>query len=367
MPSSISHAQSPAGRPDFLAQFQRMNPDLMEGRGTNRCESLWDLLTSRHREDDKCCFRAREAPDLHSCFRDHSELWRDKVTGLPVVVAHPYCPHRRSDDHHGPHREYLAERGLSYLVSTGSWYSDRTRLVVIARVDVLDRIELPEDENASDVLYRPYFDHVDWEMREALKLAEEGVVRNRLARLAPEAEEEGDLLTALRFYCDTAYVDRTGGFHKLAREQLDHAKRVLTAHPGLDRYFLGFKNDKDRDYVLGPVQPLLSRSSLERRLRGLELPPEWGRFIARDRGYAKAPIYSPGGEGEVAISQGGNMNKWCATVEIIGGRSLSTYAGTGPERSTYSPLNYCCEDPESAVEAAIDIWRRYEILAGQDR
>ncbi len=233
-------------------------------------------------------------------------------------------------------------------------------------MDVLDRIELPKDENSTDFLYTPSPYDVDWEMCEALKLAKEGVVRNRLARLAPEAEQEGDYLTALRFYCDTAYIDRTGGFHKLAREQLDHAKRVLTAHPDLDRYFIGFKNDKDRDYVLGPVQPLLSRVALEKRLRRLELPSEWGRFVARDRGYADAAIYSLGGEGEVIISQGGNMNMWCARVEIGGGRSLNTYAGGDP-RSTYGPPNFCCEDPESAVEAAIDIWRRYETLAGEDR
>lgn len=359
--SAVDHSKTAQGRPHFLEEFLSLNPQLIEGQGRHRCQDLWDLLTPRHREDPECCFRGAGSPDMHSCFTDHAEQWKDGPTGLPVVVAHPYCQHKDHD--HNLHQRFFAERGLEYLVSTGSWYSDRTRLVVIARADVIERITLPHDNTCQDHVSCPLPTHVDWEMREALKLAEEGVLRNRKAQLAPEAEAEGDYLTALRFYCDTAYIDRTGGFHKLAREQLDHAKQIITTYPELDKTHLYFKNNKDRDYICGPVQTLLSRAALERRLRCVELPIGWGPFRAQESGYAVAQISAAGRLGSAWIMQGGNLNMWSASVELDGRHRISTSAGEEP-RNIYGDVNFSCPDLESAVAAAIDIWQRYDTLMG---
>ena len=361
--SAVDHSKTAQGRPHFLEEFFRLNPQLIEGQGRHRCQDLWDLLTPRHREDPECCFRGVDSPDMHSCFTDHPEQWKDGPTGLPVVVAHPYCQHRIQDHDHNRHQRFFTERGLEYLVSTGSWYSDRTRLVVIARADVIERIRLPEDNACEDHVACPLPTHVDWEMREALKLAEEGVLRNRNAQLAPEAAANGDYLAALRFYCDTAYIDRTGGFHKLAREQLDHAKRIITAYPDLDKTHLYFKNNKDRDYICGPVQPYLSRRALDTRLRRVDLPPGWGPFRAQESGHAIARISADGRLGSAWITQGGNLNLWSASVELDGHRVVSTSMNEEP-RSVYGDVNFRCSDPESAVAAAIDIWQRYDTLMG---
>lgn len=137
-------------------------------------------------------------------------------------------------------------------------------------------------------------------------------------------------MSALRFYCDTAYIDRTGGFHKLAREQLDHAKRILTEQPDLDRHYLIFKNNKDRDYVCGPVQRPLSRSALEKRLRDVELPPGWGRFRSLESGHAVARITAQDRPGAARIEQGGNMNLWSASVEFDNGPPINTYVDGQP-------------------------------------
>ena len=271
---------------------------------------------------------------MHSCFTDHPEQWKDAGTGLPVIVAHPYCQHRNEDHRHIQHQKFFEERGLQYLVSTGSWYSGKTRLVVIARADVINQIALPYDEDCQDDVVNPPSIDIDWEMREALKLAEEGVFRNRNAQLAPEAEAKGEYLTALRFYCDTAYIDRTGGFHKLAREELGHAKRIITAYPELDKTHLYFKNKRDRDYICGPVQALLSRAALERRLRNVELPLGWRPFRAQESGYAMAQISAAGRLGSASIMQGGNLNMWSASVELDGRRTISTSRTKNLEAST---------------------------------
>ena len=368
---------------------------------------------------------------------------------------HLHCMHGgdRGDDefrdHHVKVAEHLAERGLWWKVSNASWYFKGTNLVVIARVDVLGNIALPVDWDRPDLwkeqagqhhrfvayvelrellpdlprdlppeLYprvtdvRPIKDEwqvpdyiqddivasqvicptIDYEMIEARKLAEESVIRNRLAKKAPTAEAEGDYQLALNCYCDTAYIDRTGGFHRLAREQLVEAKRIITAHPNLDTDRLYFKNRRDREFICGKPLPTLSRLQLERRLRSIKLPSTWGRFMSDGPGTADArigaekgwdgtyfprarrewrqqkglpvPGYAEAG-GFVGIKQGGNLNLWKAHVVCGNGPYIFTVSD-GVPRPLISPENYCCETPEAAVEAAIDIWRRYDELVSAD-
>ncbi len=329
-------------------------------------------------------------------------------------------------DHHADVANYLAERGLWWKVSNASWYSELTSLVVIARVDVLGNIALPVDwdrpdlwkeqavqhdrflkrcevphklpayDPALDLLYprvryvRPVEDDwvapdapdhmreellasrlkcppLDYEMIEAHKLAEESVIRNRLAKKAPRAEAEGDYQLALNCYCDTAYLDRTGGFHRLAREQLAEAKRIITARPDLDTERLYFKNKRDRELICGTPLPTFSRLQLERRLRNVKRPSTWGRFTSDGHGTALAMIggekmYSSsrssqrGKDGYARIMQGGNLNQWGAMVLL----------GSGPYIPTVSddalPKTKFYETPEAAAEAAIDIWQRYDEL-----
>ena len=249
--------------------------------------------------------------------------------------------------HHAEDANYLVERGLWWHVSNSSWYSKATSLVVIARVDVLQTITLPIDhdnlalwKDQSNSL--PFWPSIDFEIIEARKLAEESVIRNRKAQKAPEAEEKGDYQSALNFYCDTAYIDRTGGFHRLAREQLTEAKRIITAHPDIDTTFLHFKNRRDREFICGKAQPTPSRLHLEGRLRRLRLPDTWGPFASNEPGHAYARIgtekegyakFSEGGD--VRIAQGGNRNLWKATVDFGSGPSISTVSD-GVPRSLFS-------------------------------
>ena len=60
------------------------------------------------------------------------------------------------------------------------------------------------------------------------------MVRNTKASLAPEAESRGDYQAALEHYCETAYIDRSGGYHKTAQEQLVRARAVIETHSDLD-------------------------------------------------------------------------------------------------------------------------------------
>ena len=350
----VADHDTPGGR---LDQFKELNPHLLPGQGSDRCLSLWDLLTPRHREDTDCCLRLETGLDLSSCFLAHSERWKDSSTGLPVVVAHPLCGHTEDDvSHHEPFSDFFTNRGLDYLASRASWYSDSDTVLVIARVDVIDGIELPPEEDSLDRVDYPEWPVPDWEMQEALKLAEESVLRNRRARLARDEEDGGNYTTALRLYCDTAYADRTGGFHHLAREQLDHARRLVGDIYGLDLGHLLFKNNRDRDFVCGEVPPVLSRAELVRRLRKVELPRGWGRFRSPKGGSAVARISFREQLGTVWIGQGGSLNLWSSSVEIEGGAMICTSLSDEPRGYSDAPI-YCWPDPESALDAAVQTWR----------
>ena len=124
---------------------------------------------------------------------------------------------RHCVSHHELFGDFFTARGLDYLVSRSSCHGDSHSLVVIARPDVIDGIMMPSSEDMSDPAYSKW-PVPDWEMQEALRLASEGVLRNRQARQTRDEEDGGDLAMALRLYCDTAYADWTGGFHHLARE-----------------------------------------------------------------------------------------------------------------------------------------------------
>ena len=391
--SVVTPSSTSLGRLMFLDEFKDANPHLKKNLDKPHCGSLWTLLTDRHRWDGDCCLLDQGLN--YGCFLDHYEMWEDTNTGLPVIIGHPYCCHtekclncrhsipedreeNESSHHHVEDADFLAERGLWWQVSNASWYSEATSLVVIARVDVLETITLPIDHDKLALWHEqdkslPLWPSIDYEIIEARKLAEESVIRNRRSQKAPEAEASGDYQSALYFYCDTAYEDRTGGFHRLAREQLADAKRIVTAHPDLDTTFLHFKNRRDREFICGKPQPTPSRLHLEGRLRRLRLPDTWGPFASNEPGHAYATIGTEKGGyakfsegGDVRITQGGNLNLWKATVDFGSGPSISTVSD-GVPRSLFSPQNYCYETPEAAVEGAIDIWRRFDELTGAER
>ena len=376
MTTARQHAASENGRPDFLSEFQKLNPDLSESRH-RQCKNLWSLLTTRHREEPGCCYGDSSLDEYRGCFLDHREEWRDTPSGLPVIVAHPYCSHspcshtrdgENRTDSHQLFANKLADRGLRYMVSNASWYyPDCAKLVVIARDDVIDRIQLPfdlEDLETFEELQPkgPRVVEVDWEMIGARKLAEEGVVRNRRARRAVEEERNENYQAALNWYCDVAHTDRLAGFHRLAREQLAEAKRVSDAHPELQKDFLYFTNQRDRELVCGKPEPSLSRSELQSRLRAVPIPEGWGPFSVRDRDSASAVILDETRVwGYAQITQGGNLRFWGASLESLDGPTLYTVANSDPQ-SAYSSHNYACCSPEDAVAAAVDMWRRYDEL-----
>ena len=345
--------------------FKRLNPQLLEGQGESKdpCRALWDLLTPRHREDPAWCHGWDRYLSLVRCFLGRSERWKDRETGLPVVVAHPGCRHRVEgyDDHHEPCRSFFADRGLAYLVTSRSWYGNDESLVVIARADVIERIRMPREGHQGGLVLHSHWPRPDWEMQEALKLAAEAVLRNRRAKRAQDAEKRGFHQDALELYCGTAYIDRTGGFQKLARDQLARAKRVLDNNPALDLSSLHFKNNRDRAYIYGPVLPLLSRAALEQRLGSVQLPPECGRFTFEkdeETEFATVRIDDGYDPGDVRICQGGTRNLWRAWLDMDEGDLIDTQPYVYDlEQIMTEERHHCWPDPESAVEAAVKIWQ----------
>ena len=148
MANAEQHASTEGGSPEILEKFQEMNPNLREVESHRYCGNLHTLLTNRHRHQGHCEFGDRIEMN-GSCFTAHEEAWQDLETGLPLIVAHSYCPHTGvtemnedeiDPEHRQEHRdtaERLAQRGLAYRASRGSWYHPgRSTLVVIARADV---------------------------------------------------------------------------------------------------------------------------------------------------------------------------------------------------------------------------------------
>ena len=344
-----------------LFRFHELNPHLFPGQGSHRCRGLWDLLTSGHREDPECCVHGGQVPGLERCFLDRMERWKDSKSGLPVLVAHPACRHGAGDDHHGPFRDFFASRGLDCLVSRGSWHADRPSLVVVARADVAEGIRMPAGEMGMEPVHRPRWPMPDWEMAEALRLAEEQVLRNRKARLALDADGAGDRDAALALHCEVAYMDRTGGFHNLAREQLEHARRIAEGLSGLELGRLYFKNARDRNFVCGAVPRVLSRAELNRRLGAVQLPRGWWRFRSTQPGHVVSRVSETDPSGEersatVSLEQGGAMNYWGVLVEYDDGATMRPSLHGETHGYSDSPI-FCWPDPESAVRAVIEAWR----------
>ena len=109
---------------------------------------------------------------------------------MPVLAAHPYCPHEDLRCDHTGELEFLAERGLWYKVSDGSWCGRRTSLIVVARMDLLEGISMPWDDPESVKFQSPPPD-LDWRKIEAEKLAEEAGARRRELRLIQRQKREG--------------------------------------------------------------------------------------------------------------------------------------------------------------------------------
>ena len=274
-------------------------------------------------------------------------------------MAHPICGHGEEDTGHGPFRDFLASRGLGCLVSTGSWHSENARLVLIARVDVLESILLPRDDDSPVEPVRPGPADVDWEMREVVRLAEEGLIRDRNARLAERQEDDGNYQDALEIYCRVAYADRTGGFHRLAREQLERAKKLLARRPGLDTTSLRFRNRRDRQFICGPSHAPLSKRSLQRRLAKVERPPGWRNFVSFESGLAFSRFAVGSRTGTVTISQDGRGGLWSSSLDVDPDGVYRTSV-EGDLMDGSESANYCWPDPESAVEAAISVSETFE-------
>ena len=359
---------SPNG--NFRGEFANLNPNLKEDPCLYHCRALSNLLTSRHRHGLPSCYPGSAQAWESGCFLGNPEVWKDTVTGLPVMVLHLYCKHHRGDYIHEKSLQVLAERGLWYATSNGSWVFEEARLVVIARADVIDRISLPHIPAIPDAfgfIYEISFPErpgpeINWKMCEAARLAEEVSVRNRKAGLGSEKESKGDYQGALQCYCETAYIDRTGGFHQAAREQLALAKAVIEAHPELDTGTLRFENVQDEEYAFYNAKGMVSPSHLEQRIKNISLPEGWRPLVASRHWQATAQISGHGRSGEASIDQEGGLHLWRATVQLDGVYCFSTEAGENAQGLS-SGDSFCCHSPESAVEAAIDLYHDYERLS----
>ena len=350
------------------AIFASLNPGLREEPSQYHCRELWHLLTPRHRHGLPSCDPGPAQAWESECFLNNSEAWRDTLTGLPVMVMHLDCKHHGGDQVHERPLSVLAERGLWYTTANSSWVIKRAMVVVIARADIINRItllnHLANSDDLKEIDAEPHWlpmtrrPAIDWKKRQASRLAEERVVRNNKAILASEAESRGDYQAALEYYCETAYIDRTGGYHKTAQDQLFRARAVIEAHSDLDVDTLRFENIGDREYVFHNARTMVSCSHLEQRLSPVPLPPYWEPFDAQDSWMAHSRINGQGRDGEVCVDQDGNGYLWKATVSLNNGFPISTVAG-GETQIFPTEADYCCESPESAVAAAIRIYHNY--------
>ena len=260
------NAKRHSSDPQLLEKFRNDNPHLRPLRERAICRHLWRLLSPRHRQESCCHSGYLDGNHL----TDHLEVWQDTKSDYYVYIAHPYCdcsdcPSRQDD------AVRLAKQGLIFRKSSASWYNPGlTSLTILGRPDVLETIELGKEEldlplvvtdvrqvNGHEI--RSYLRdcQIDSEMIEAKRLAEEQVIRDRHVRDAVEAEANGDFQFALNLRCDVAYADRTGGFHKQARKQLQEGKRLITERPNLDVSFLYFANEKDARLICGSSCPYL--------------------------------------------------------------------------------------------------------------
>ena len=349
-------------------RFASLNPHLREDPSQYHCRGLWHLLTPRHRHGLPSCDPRPAQAWESECFLNNAEVWRDTLTGLPVMVMHMDCKHHGGVQVHDRPLSVLAERGLWYTTANSSWVIKKALVVVIARADIINGITLLNHLGNSDdlkeidaeptwlpITRRP---EIDWKKRKASRLAEERVVRNNKAILASEAESRGDYQAALEQYSETAYIDRTGSFHKTAQEQLVQARAVIEAHSDLDLNTLRFQNIGDREYVFHNARTMVSCSHLEQRLLPVPLPPYWDPFEAQDYWTANSRISGQGREGWVSVDQDDKGHLWKATVSLNNGFPISTVAG-GETQIFPTEADYCCESPESAVAAAIRIYHNY--------
>lgn len=353
------NAQAPRGRLSFLEDFKAKNPLLREAKTPHRCQQLWDLLTQAHRSSGECCQENTLQESIQHCFLDHLEEWQETTTKLPVLVAHSYCSHILESHQHKQEKSALMNRGLSYLVSSGSSYDPQTYLIVIARADVIQAVRMPHD----DVKPSPNLENpapgIHWKKIEQARLANESAAHKRSVDAASLLEWTQDFQAALEKRCEIACSDRSGGFHNSARDQLALAKTILDSNPNLSKYFLKFDNDRDLEDVCGPRQPILHGAAMEQKIKEVTLPQGWGRFHALPEGYSRARIVVPGRAGEVEIQQGGPMRLWKAQVKLNDRPGLQSLDHRHPDKDN-SPANYCLSSPQAAVRAAIEMWANYE-------
>ena len=332
------------------ARFASLNPHLREDPSQYHCRGLWHLLTPRHRHGLPSCDPRPAQAWESECFLNNAEGWRDTLTGLPVMVMHMDCKHHGGVQVHDRPLSVLAERGLWYTTANASWVLQKAWVFVIARADVIDRISLPNhhdprfDLSRLPMTRRP---EIHWAKREALRLAEEQVVRNSKASLASEAESRGDYQAALEHFCETAYIDRTGEFHKTAQEQLVRARAVIEAHSDLDVDTLRFENVVDQEFVFYNAEVMVSPEHLEQRLLNVPLPPTWEPFFSQEHCSADSPISGQRLSGLAMIEQDNKEYLWRATIFLNDGPMISTVD------------DFCCESPEAAAVAAIKIYHDY--------
>ena len=288
-------------------------------------------------------------------------------------MAHPYCdcsdcPSRHDD------AIRLAEQGLTYRKSSASWYyPGRTSLTILGRPDVLETIDLDDDElslplviaeirepNGVQVESHLWDWTIDAEMVEAKRLAEEQVLRDRHVRDAIEAESNGDFQWALNIRCDVAYTDRTGGFHKQSRKQLQEGKRLIDEHPELDVSFLFFANEKDTRLICGPAAPSFNKRELARRLAEIASP--FGASWRISHGQSASCLFQDGQvRWQLDVAQGGNLLLWSSAVERLGGNGQNNpYMHTRLDHQHRVWRDHCHKSPEAAAQAAIALWKRYD-------
>ena len=250
-----------------LERFRDLNPHLQEEEGAYRCSELWNLVHSTHYSSPCCGLVSNEhdEAELSECFLDRVETRMDRATGLTVLVSHPHCPHQGQGDCEETHevdRAFLARRGLWYKVSSESWYPGDTRLLVIARMDVLGRTELPHSEDGPESLCSvPHPDHIDWESIYHEAQAEDAESMRLALDYATRRDRDGDHKRAVELFLEAIKDYRSAGMHHEAQLLLLDTKMLMLRRqvdPDPEWDYRYFATEQDRAAIFATERELAS-------------------------------------------------------------------------------------------------------------
>ena len=215
-------------------------------------------------DDGLCCVLVQDEPEPSTCLLDCVETRMDRATGLTVLVSHPRCAHTGQGDCREAHeadQDFLERRGLWYQVSSGSWHPGRTSLLVVARVDVLDRTELPSGDGSNPPYSTPYPVYVEWETIYRTAQAEDAEFMRETLDDAVCFDREGSHKSAVEGFLECVKLYRSAGLHHEAQLLLLDTKMLMfrrQVDPDPEWDYRYFATEQDRAAIFATERELAS-------------------------------------------------------------------------------------------------------------